>query len=72
MSFEIVKHTADIKIKICARDLAELLVEALKGMNEILMPVESKTDQSKTVRINIDSIDQSALVVDFLSEVLAR
>ncbi len=70
--FEIVPHTADVRLKANGGSLAELFTSALFGMNEILKPgfcrsIEGLTEQAE---IKISSPDATALLIDFLSEVL--
>ena len=68
-----IDHTADICILLTADSLADLFAVALQAMNEILYPgfcteTNSSTDHSELVEI--EAIDQTVLLVDFLSEAL--
>jgi len=74
MSFTLVKHTADVKIKVRGENLEEIIVDAVRGMNEILEPeflAHTVNVNAKREEIEVDSVDGSALVVDVMSEVLA-
>ncbi|MBU0648116.1 archease [Patescibacteria group bacterium] len=70
MTFEILKHTADVRVKATGKDLGDLLVNALEGMNEILDPKIRTGVIGKKSKVEIESVDRDALVVDFLSEIL--
>src|SRR5258705_6138560 len=78
--FSIVGHTADAKIEIVAESKEQLFSLALKGMCAILDPVmpecTKKGDEFLCTKftvqhkIEIESPDIDALLVDFLSEAL--
>jgi SHS2 domain-containing protein len=69
--FEILPHTADVRLKVTGDSLEELFTAALEGMNNII-----KNDLGNTglpeyfEKIKINSTDESMLIIDFLSEVL--
>lgn len=78
--FELIPHTADIKIRVYGKDLQELFTHALQGMFTIMHP---KADQCtyKNNRlvcdalpihrvVSVSSPDIEALLVDFLSYAL--
>jgi len=68
--YELVSHTADVRLKLEASTLEELFEVALLGMAELIKPEAcSKTCDIKN-EINLSSIDPTALLVDFLSDVL--
>lgn len=67
--YELLEHTADLKIRAYGKDLSELFSHALKGMFEICRPEVKK--QSEVVRqINVSATDLEALLVEFLSQAL--
>jgi SHS2 domain-containing protein len=69
--FEILPHTADIRLKVIADTLNGLFSAALDGMNYIIKNEIEKIDFSGLRRkINVSSLDESMLLVDFLSEIL--
>lgn len=72
--FEIISHPADIKLRIEGSSSAELFAAALGGMAEIVKRDSCQESGSLPVTqdIKIKSLDQTALLVDFLSEVLAQ
>lgn len=70
MSYKILEHTADVRMLVQADSLEKLFSDAVYGMMEILKPrVEDK--KKKTQRtIVLEAVDTTALLVDFLNEVL--
>ncbi|MGH2575315.1 MAG: archease [Ignavibacteria bacterium] len=70
--FEILPHTADIRLKVEAEDLKDLFVSALEGMNFIIKNDFSKKESLMNFRdvITVNSYDVSILLVDFLSKIL--
>lgn len=68
MSYEILEHTGDVRLKVSGETKEQLFQDAVKGMFGILKPkIEDKV--SKVRPVNIKSSDINALLVDFLSEV---
>ncbi len=67
--YEILPHTADLKIKVFGKTQEELFQNALLGMAEA---IGAKNDKEKLAKRNIatESQDINALLVDFLNEVL--
>lgn len=79
MAFEILEHTADIRLLVKGKNLEELFKEALKGMAFIQKSnirnsmLAGRQEVSKNKRlIEIQSPDKTALLVDFLSEALVQ
>lgn len=78
--FEIVSHTADIKIRVYGTSLNELFRHALIGMFQVIHPKipgsevrnERVICKNLPVRreVEIRATDREALLVDFLSEAL--
>ncbi len=67
--FEILEHTADLKIRAFGKTKKELFLNMLLGMTESQKP-EIKESQKIKREIKIKSLDIETLLVDFLSEVL--
>lgn len=67
--FKILPHTADTRLLIFGNSYAEIFRNALLGMKAIVQPEESE-EESDWQKIKIESMDSTALLVDFLSEVL--
>ncbi|MGH7389886.1 MAG: archease [Candidatus Rokuibacteriota bacterium] len=71
MEYEILPHTADLRIRACGASLPELFRNALRGMAAVLQP-EALARPSEADRVvNITAPDTTVLLVDFLSEALA-
>lgn len=73
--YRILPHTADVRLQVVATTKEELFPAALRGMGEIILPgFCEKQFREECVRrkqkIAVESIDFSALCVDFLSEAL--
>ena len=69
--YEYLPHTADVRIKAVGKDLPDLLKFALKGLCRILSDKDSSNESEKIYEtINLSSVDDTALVIDFLSETL--
>jgi protein archease len=71
-NFELLPHTADIRLKVSGSGYEELFAAALEGMNYIIKNDFDKTSTLMNFRdvINVESVDRSTLLIDFLSEVL--
>lgn len=67
--YEILDHKADLKIRVFGGTKEELFLNALLGTNEGLRP-EIQNSESEKRKIKIKSPDLSALLVDFLNEIL--
>ena len=70
-NYELIEHTADVRLKIEASTLEELFEVALSGMAEIIKKEVCQKECTEQREINLTSIDITALLVDFLSEVLS-
>ncbi|MCR4284080.1 MAG: RNA 2',3'-cyclic phosphodiesterase [Parcubacteria group bacterium] len=74
--YQILSHTADVRLKAEGSTIEELFCAALRGMAEIQNAKRTRqpADENEKVKkeIHITSPDQTALLIDFLSEVLAQ
>ncbi|HSP17263.1 MAG TPA: archease [Thermoanaerobaculia bacterium] len=72
--FEILQHTADVRLRVRAPSLEELFRDAMRGMFAIMRAELGARRSELGVRadIVIDSVDLTALLVDFLNAVLTR
>lgn len=79
--FEILEHTADLKMKVWGNTLPELFKNTMEGMMQILSkktkfeiksqifhPADAR--RGKKFKIKVESADAAALLIDFLNEVL--
>lgn len=71
-SFELIEHTADVRLRVKADSLSELFKGALEGMNTLLAPRGCPCKDPKIAEdFDLDSPDVTALLIDFLNEMLA-
>jgi len=68
--YEILEHPADLKIRAFGKTKEELFLNMMIGMNENMRPEIKKPEEKMKREIKIKSPDLSALLIDFLSEVL--
>lgn len=68
--YEILEHKADLKIRALGKIKEELFRNMLLGMEESMKPELKESERGVKREIKIKSLDLSALLVDFLSEVL--
>jgi SHS2 domain-containing protein len=70
--YEMLPHISDVRVKVSAETLKELFEAALTGMNSIIKNDfdKSKTEAGLKEILNINSMNISTLLVDFLSEIL--
>lgn len=70
--FEDVEHTADWALRIRGRDLRELLVNAARGMSNLLVADPTEISSSVEERFDIEADDAESLLVNWLSELAYR
>ena len=78
--FELLPHTADLKIRVYGNDLKELFANAVVAMFQSIHPIAPECSYQndllvcpqlpETRHVAINSIDLNNLLVDFLSEAL--
>lgn len=68
--FDFLPHTADFKFKIYGKNLEEIINNSLLALKEFFEP--QLTEKKVEKEIEVESIDKISLLVDFLSEVLAK
>ncbi len=68
--FEFFEHTADLGLRVTARDLESLLAEAARGLLAILVDNPEQVQVTSTVEVKISGQDPGYLLFDFLSELL--
>jgi SHS2 domain-containing protein len=66
--FEVLRHTADLRLKVSGRTSEELFRNALKGMAS-LMKADAKAHETAR-HFSVSATDQTALLIDFLNEAL--
>lgn len=71
--FEILEHTADIKIRVYGEDLEALFKNAVLAMAEIQKSkVKIQKLKVTSKKLKIISIDKESLLIDFLNRILAE
>lgn len=72
MDYEIIAHTADVRIKVKNESLSELFQNACDALNNILVHnyKEKFTDYDKFSLVEVEANDPTGLLIDFLNEVL--
>ena len=71
-NYEILPHTADLRLRVFSETLEGMFEAALEGMNKIITgdSYERNSALNTDEVVEIFSIDESMLLIDFLSEVL--
>ena len=67
-AFEEIDHTADRALRIYGTNLEDLLLNAARGLNHIMLPHHSIGPQLREKFVRLESIDAESLLVDWLSE----
>ena len=70
MTYKMLEHTADVRMIVQGDSLEELFSDAVFGMMEILQPQIDGQKQAIQRTIALQAADTTALLVDFLNEVL--
>lgn len=71
MPYKIKEHIADIRIAVGGRNLEQLFTDAFLGMMYIMKPSQKFAPEKVERDIVLESLDTTALLVDFLNEVLS-
>ena len=69
--FEVLQHTADIRLHVTGHSSEELFADALRGLMRVVEP-EGMTSEAVTAEVRLDATDTTVLLVDFLNEALTR
>lgn len=72
MPYEVIAHTADLRLKVRGTDPEDLFREALKGMMGVLKADTKHMPTPVRQTVAIEAADRTALLVDFLSAALSR
>lgn len=70
--FQIIGHTADVRLYVTGKDQKELFLSGLQALFSVIKPdiCQQNTEYPVKQPIAIRSVDQTALLIDFLSEAL--
>jgi SHS2 domain-containing protein len=73
-SFKIISHTADVRLNVCGDTIESLFEAALNGLVFILQPDKNflKKEKNLKIELTVNSFDETALLIDFLSEALTQ
>lgn len=71
--YEVAQHIADVRLLVSAASVEELFAEAVRGMYAVMrgVPAPGAQPVQRTIAVD-DSADRTALLVDFLNDVLHR
>jgi SHS2 domain-containing protein len=71
-TYKLLPHTADTRLNVEADSIEELFRGAMEGMTNIIKKnaCESKVETERRT-LEIKSVDQTSLLIDFLSEILS-
>lgn len=71
--FEILPHTADIRIRATGATLEELFLNAARGMMSVIRKdyEQLKPESSRRRTFSVHSLDRETLLIEFLSVLLA-
>lgn len=70
MTYKILEHTADVRMIVQADSLEKLFSEAVYGMMKIIEPKVDNKKEGIQRTIALEAVDATALLIDFLNEVL--
>jgi SHS2 domain-containing protein len=68
VAFEEIEHTADQALRICGSNLEELLLNAARGMNSLMVPKHAPYSEHQEKFVELEAMDSESLLVDWLSE----
>lgn len=71
MPYQILPHTADVRLRVKSETLPRLFIEALQGMTEIMKPLEEIKARPASRHLSLEAADSTVLLIDFLNEVLS-
>lgn len=70
MPYTFHNHTADIQMQVTGKTLKKIFEDACLGMVKLINPVAGSTKKISQRTIQMDAPDPTALLIDFLNEVL--
>ena len=68
VAFEEIEHTADRALRICGSNLEELLINAARGMNSLMVTEHIPCSEHQEKFVELEAMDTESLLVDWLSE----
>ena len=67
-AFEEIEHTADRALRIYGSNLEELLLNAARGMNNLMVAKHIPCSEHQEKFVELEAMDTESLLVDWLSE----
>ena len=68
IAFEEIEHTADRALRIYGSNLEQLLLNAARGLNHIMVPQHITCPELQEKFVKLEAMDAESLLVDWLSE----
>ncbi len=72
VAFEEIEHTADRALRIFGSNLRELLLNAARGMNSLMVTELTPCSVQHEKSVELDAMDAESLLVEWLSELAYR
>jgi len=69
-NYELIEHTADVGIKVRAKDLKELFRKTALSMFDIIAKPKQESGASKEIQIKLKTDDSDELLITWLNELL--
>ena len=69
--YELVHHTADVRLRVSAHSVEDLFRDAVRGMYAVMRGERGTAPVTRVISVE-ESADTTSLLVDFLNEVLNR
>lgn len=70
--YSIEQHTADVRLRLRAATLEELFTDGARALAAVMHPTERDDARDYIFPFDVDSIDTTSVLIDFLSDVLLR
>lgn len=68
IAFEEIEHTADRALRIWGSNLEELLLNAARGINSLMVTKHTPCSEHQEKFVELEAMDAESLLVDWLSE----
>jgi SHS2 domain-containing protein len=70
MAYQLLEHTADVRLRVTGANLEQAFASALAGMMAVLEPLGDAGPRTTVLELSLTAGDATALLVDFLNAVL--
>ena len=70
--FELQSHVDDVRMRVKSQNLPELFSQALTGMAELIKPGAAQLNATIEKQLEVTAPDETALLINFLSDVLTH